>query len=326
MLAARAGSKYVGYLGLMHGSYTEPSGSKIKVAWTSTFYVIPEYRSKAVGVALVLRARQLGIPILSMNVSQHASQILMACGFRTLGTVEYFKAKTTPAPFIKKALRFVNRLGLNDTKVAQHLHRLAAEMLHPRLECALGELGPEDCNCRLRRINNIDEIPSKILEMTRTEGRFVRDYSELHWMLKHHWVTTKRAEKIAESAFPDYRAQFGYWIFSIENAGGEVFGFVITRADTRGDCRRVTTLDFNLADPETAVGIVLLRAAILTSLATGANEVTLPVECSSILSRSRELKGIFHRLTRSCLCFDPNEQLTSGEHTVRFFDGDVAFA
>lgn len=319
LIVAEVDNRCVGFLGLLYSKINTSAGKR-RVAWTSTYYVEPDFRKRAVGAALVLRAKRLGVPVASTNVSEMAQALLKACGFQQLPSLEYYGAELVQSRLAKTLLRRLSTLGLERTWAGRVAQKVVAPEVSEEFSRALNGLERERAFW-IRSLGE-QEIIDEWLELS--SPSFTRGASVLNWMLGASWVSTDSELLSRRYVFSDYRGDFGYRVF----CGGlddTPIGRVVVRFDSRGARRRVAVLDHEFDEDESA-GVLLLAAALQVSLTHYGNEIIVPSFCKGALESVGLSPGTFIRKSRAYLWFDPSGQINTSQLHLRFEDGDAAFA
>ncbi len=332
LLVAYLGTQCVGYLGIMPGLLKKENEFS-KIYWLSTWYVPPEFRKKAIGLALLREAFSLDYDIVLTGITEDAEKIYRVMKFQEISKLLYYEMNLASADPVSRLIRLtqkaLKKTGI-ELKFLDAAARNAAHLLLPVIKSALY---PIMLRRRMEDLGEIRYIESGEIdydERDRPPVEFHRGRDIINWMLQYRWIL-ERGETGARHLnyhFSGLRDMFKYIALKIHSSSdGAYKGFMILSVSSEDNKCILKTLDLHFrerSDYRYAASLVIQYAKRYL-----ADYVELPDILYPYLKEDPIARILSYRKERVYLFRpkDENSKLAASikEAVLNYCDGDMAF-
>ena len=333
LLVAYVGSTCVGYQGLLPVSFVGTSGGESTVMWSTSMFVLPEYRDRLVALQLVRAAINENVELVLNEFSDEAGKLFRGLRFQEMPALEFLRLRVDLLNVLGHPLQL---LGRSPTR-ARLLRAVAARGL--RLTRRTGYFGvrplyyallsrltrlPDGFECRA--VDRVRELPIAEREHL-PPARFARGIQTVNWMLETPWVRDDRPPTAPPYYFADTSELFRYVALEILDANRRYRGFIVLSVRREDGRTTLKLLDRQLAHdlPRDVIRAVSLRYA----REHGADVVDLPLDLDASLGRLPLRRLLLRTVERPYLCraSDDASPLVADRLRLRpsLADGDTAF-
>jgi len=234
VLIARSGDRIIGMLGLTYMRWQQ-AGSTYRGAWTSHWFVAPEFRRSPLSMRLIRRAGQLGAEVIgSVGINDVAMKLLPNFGYEAIDEIPRWVAVIDP---VKTAtLILATRTDLSEEAEVRRSCQERSAPRHDRhrmTNCVVSEWTDDDAN-------GWDTAWER--SISRDFTGVVRDSAYLRWRYLRH---------------PTFRYRV---LITRDSKSGEVSGIAVSRLETVQDrTEQVLRLVELLATDRSASDSLLVR-------------------------------------------------------------------
>lgn len=322
LIVAKHGDICIGHLSVIPAMLRLDSSRAEKIAWTSAFFVHPDYRKSIAAFQIMRKLTSLGQDIFVTGFNEPSRAICAAFGFQDFGPLHYLRIDLRPLDLSANA---INR--------ASRMFRMPVELRSTRFDYGLRCRFLGRCRSKLRTMfsNHRWDVVETVERTTRpqaTNPGFARDVEAINWMLNYPWLRTTGPVSDPPYYFSDLRNEFEYIAISIVDVQGTSHGYAVFLFTEKDGKRILKTLDHDLPCESRPL---LLDAAIHFAIKHRADQILLPESVDALVaalplarlrsSKQRQYQWYAGR-TKSAVAVLPNGVSSI---QLQYADGDCAF-